>query len=422
MTKAIAKKDMTSEKERVKQTLEDNSLILAAKSQQQINELKDISGHFFKVGSYKDSKGQWQDKMEPDSFALQTLATVQKINTETLTVEWENADDLKKASVRVRVRAWKGKKDSPSIEKTVELRLSMRTIAMKYVTDKMAQKTKWQKGGGKSTQPAEWNEEDVIIADDGWMQPKTATHQIAMLKYLTDQYAFLDRTAETKAERRANIKLLGFDWRDPNEMTHEDKEIKTVGAGKGTDVPQDALDLIANIKKAKDQKALDKLAKKVDEKNFERNVHKLVVSEISQKMSDFMESDDKPEPKEEVKEEPKKETPKEKVKDPEEDALIAEIAEAEEKEPLAEQKKEEEEEIVTVSGGEMQKIMLNLKGQKSEETLRGYWQESVAPMPLDDTQKKSLTIVVKQKLQAFNEKANKANVRPTPEELKAIVG
>ncbi len=137
--------------------------------------------------------------------------------------------DLLNAAVTVRVRGWKGNKQKPEIEKTVELRLSVRAIAMRYVMDKCEEKMVYNKDSRrKEPRPAEWKEEDINILPNGWVEPKEYKKRIAMMSYLTDQYSFLDRTAESKAERRVNLKLLGFDWRDPDEITDETRDVSGV--------------------------------------------------------------------------------------------------------------------------------------------------------------------------------------------------
>lgn len=229
---APAQQPPESDLVRVRQTMERNELMLSAKTQTMINQLKSLDRHFYSVGKYKAADGTWQDKMEPDAFAVQTMATLQAVNTEVLSMTWENPDDLLNAAVTVRVRGWKGPKETPTIEKTVELRLSMRAIAAKYVMDKLEPKKRWNDSTRrKEEMPAEWAEDDVVLRDDGWVQPKGVKHQIAMRSFLIDQYSFLGRTAESKAERRVNLKLLGFDWRDPDEITDESGEVAAVQKG-----------------------------------------------------------------------------------------------------------------------------------------------------------------------------------------------
>lgn len=229
MTQEIAKQESTSAIAEMQRRMNDQGIVLSAKTQKMVHDLKNLDRHFYSVGKFKGADGQWQDKLEPDAFAVQTMATVQSINTEVVSTEWENADDLLKAAVTVRVRGWKGRKEKPDIEKTIQLRLSMHAIMSKYVMDKLSPKTKWNNDSRRKEQTAaEWSEEDVVMLDNGWIEPKSFAHKVAMRSYLTDQYNFLDRTAESKAERRLNLKLLGFDWREPEEITEQNAEAATV--------------------------------------------------------------------------------------------------------------------------------------------------------------------------------------------------
>src|SRR4051794_1184933 len=103
--------------DKVKETMGRNEVLLSAKTQTMVNNLKNLDRHFYSVGKFKAADGSWQDKMEPDAFAVQTFATLQSINTEVISMTWENADDLLNAAVTVRVRGWKGPKEKPTIEK-----------------------------------------------------------------------------------------------------------------------------------------------------------------------------------------------------------------------------------------------------------------------------------------------------------------
>ena len=228
----------------MQKNMEKEGIILGAKTQKMIHQLKNLDNHFYKIGSYKDANNKWIDKMEPDAFAVQTFATVQRISSEIVSTVWEHPDDLLRASVTKKVRAWKGSKENPEIEKEAELRLSMRTIAQRYVADKVTPKKDYNSGGNK---PAEWKMDEVQLSEHGWFEPKDEEKKIQMYSYLADQLNFLDRNAETKAERRVNIKLLGFDWREPEEITEEGVEQKTVD---NTEAKPDVELLLAQIKKS----------------------------------------------------------------------------------------------------------------------------------------------------------------------------
>ncbi len=288
-SKSVAVQKPKADTNTVKDTMKRNAVMLSAGAQQQINQLKDISNHFYSVGKYKDASGEWKEKLEPDAFALQTLATVQRINTEVVGKTWENPDNFLKAAVTVRVRGWKGDKENPTIEKTVELRMSMQTIAMRYVMDKLDVKMKWNNTTKKKEQQAsDWTPDDVEFEDNGMCKPKDPRKRIAMLSYLTDQYAFLDRTAESKAERRLNMKLLGFDWRDPDEITSETGEVRAVQGAKPLEVPQVALDLIQKIDAAETKEAIEAIRPEVEKLAgaSEKHVSDLIVSKFSEKLQE----------------------------------------------------------------------------------------------------------------------------------------
>ena len=404
----------THEVERVKGVMETSSVMLAAKSQQQINALKDITNHFYVVGRYKatDAQGNevWLDKKEPDAFALQTLATVQKVSSETLSVEWENPNDLKKAAVKVRVRVWKGKKETPTIERTVELRYSMQAIAMKYVMDKLEAKSKWNaKTRKKEVTNAEWSEDSVQIFDNGWVEPKAATEKIKMLSYLTDQYTFLDRTAETKAERRANLKILGFDWRDPDEISSETGERLSVQKAKSAEIPQAAFELMARIDSVSNQEQYDAISKECDQvaNNYEKHVYDLIVSKLSTKLTELSAgvaaAQEEKEDQEEKDTEGKEEAPEEA---------------GEQQEMPLENKGDD---VPYPDAATFQRYQINLRNAKTEDGLRTAY-EPIKPVPLTEQQKKSIRVTIKQKLQAFKTAQKLSVTAVTDNEINAVMG
>lgn len=273
--------------EAISESMTRNGIVMSAKTQQKINQLKSIDSHFFSVGKYKDANGEWQDKVEPDAFAVQTMATVQAISTEVLSMLWENADDLMRAAVTVRVRGWKGPKDKPEIEKTVELRLSMKAVAAKYVMDKLEPKRKWNNNTKQKEESApEWTENDVILGDDGWVMPKSFKHQVAMRSYLVDQYNFLGRTAETKAERRVNLKLVGFDWRDPDEINDENRETAVVQKSQPTVDPAELISRILACASAEDLDLLTQMLT-VEMGKLTKDGQEKVMSALKEKRAGF---------------------------------------------------------------------------------------------------------------------------------------
>jgi len=413
-----------TELRRVSDTMAGNAVILSAKAQNTINVMKDISTHFYSVGKYKttDANGMdvWKDKMEPDSFAIRTLSTVQRINMETVSVEWENQNDLMNAAVRIRVRGWKGKKDNPIVEDSVELRYSMRAIAMKYVMDKMSPKTKWEKlpGAQKKTKvekPAEWQEADVDVLDSGWMMPKAFKNQVALRSYLTDQYTFLDRTAETKAKRRLGLALLGFDWRDPEEITNESGEIATVKKGmKSLEVPQEAIDLATRIAKCKTREEYDALSAEVDDiasKN-EKHVHDFLTAKCTEKLAELesMTVEESQEASESEEEDGKKEDPQ--------------ATEAKEEKP-AEEQETQPQDVPVVTKPEMNKLVMHINSSMNAEKMKGIVESRKAD-PFSKEQWQTIRVAVRNRLTQINEKAKSEGKqfdgRPITQQIEEVIG
>lgn len=274
--------------------MEDQGIILNAQMMKTIHDLKlDPTKHFYKVGSYKDANNQWQPKMEPTAYLLQTMATVQHINTKIIEKIWENPDDLQRAAVSIRMKGWKGNEDRPEIVKDADLRLSMRTIAQRYVMDKLTPKKGY---GDKPGKDAEWKEEDVEISSNGWMQPMKMDKKIAMFSYLADQLNFLDRNAETKAERRLNMKLLGFEWREGEEMQNDSKEVEIVRQETKPEPHIAFEELKTKIDRVRTDSGLEKLKKEISATAWNANEQRALVDAWAERKALIMNGEVKEEP------------------------------------------------------------------------------------------------------------------------------
>lgn len=167
---------------------------------------------------YSPQKG----KIAPTARALQKMANAQNISSEVVRVEWKNEDSIRKAMCTAYVRAWVGSRSRPRQEQTEALTLLMPAIAQKYAIKKLNSKY----------EDSKWRPDDVLVDEgSGRMWPVSKRHQMEMLSYLADQYAFLERSAITKCQSRVFDKLL----RPDAEIHYGDEEDMTAAEGEEYD-------------------------------------------------------------------------------------------------------------------------------------------------------------------------------------------
>ena len=187
----------------------------------------------------------------PTARALQKMANAQHISSEVVRIDWKNEESFRGAMCTAYVRAWIGTRMKPKQEQTEAVTMSMSAIIQKYIGKKLSER--WKKDGPVPQwfKDKQWQESDVVLDEaTGRMWPVSKKHQQEMLSFLSDQFAFLDRLAVTKAQARVFDKLLRPDaeihYGDEGVEEYDpDHETTPTHAGSGTDTgteptPQDA--------------------------------------------------------------------------------------------------------------------------------------------------------------------------------------
>ena len=95
--------------------------------------------------------------------------------------------------------------------------------ARQYLFDKM-----------RKDKTIQWAEDKT-----GMPVPTDASQKLDWFEYINRKRLFGDREAETKAESRIFRKLLGFEWRDKEEIEAEAEEVNIVSDGIKSDHKDD---------------------------------------------------------------------------------------------------------------------------------------------------------------------------------------
>lgn len=83
---------------------------------------------------------------------------------------------------------------------------------------------------------------------------------------------------------------------------------------------------------------------------------------------------------------------------------------------------EKQEEPVAVTSGQIQRFMLELKNQKSMEGLEQYCHNTLAPLPLQEAQVKTLKVIIRQRARGIKEDMHLANTKVEDDEMNRIAG
>jgi len=166
-----------------------------------------------KVGRLMKSQGsiyKVTGKEVADSAAVSSYAVSAGVSTETTVLEQT------KEYARATVRAHKGGRYT---EGSVLIRRD--AIIEKLIIDLAEKNPSWIVGWSNSLPEFDLNQK-VFIGDTS----KILGLHIAGV--VADKWMFASRDCETKAGRRAQIKILGADWREDGEAESEVEEMKTV--------------------------------------------------------------------------------------------------------------------------------------------------------------------------------------------------
>ena len=157
-------------------------------------------GSIYKVGG----------KETPDSAAVSSYAVGKGVSTETVILEQTSE------YARATVRAHKG---SRYTDGSVLIRRD--AILEKVLIDLAEKNPKWIIGWSNGLPEFDLNQQ-VFIGD------KSKILGLHIAGVVADKWMFASRDCETKAGRRAQIKMLGADWREDDEVESEVEEMKTV--------------------------------------------------------------------------------------------------------------------------------------------------------------------------------------------------
>lgn len=204
------------------------------------DELKKLTqiqdGDFYEVW---DSRTRMKRK-EPSARVLRNWANEKRISTEIVQVIHTPEH------VQVMVHGWIGKKTEPQIETTEVVTINYMDYARQYLFDKM-----------RKDSNIAWEEDKT-----GMPIPKDPKLKLEWFEYINRKKLFGDREAETKAESRIFKKLLGFEWRDKEEIQAEEEDVKIVqdGIKKENDGDGPTCDICGvTMKKSKYERADGKL-------------------------------------------------------------------------------------------------------------------------------------------------------------------
>jgi predicted RNA-binding Zn-ribbon protein involved in translation (DUF1610 family) len=115
------------------------------------------------------------------------------------------------------VHGWIGMHDKPQIETTEIVTINFMDYARQWIFDLLRK-----------------SPDTPISYEPGPMGmpfPTDGTIKLDWLSYINRKKMFADREAETKAESRIFKKLLGFEWRDKEEVEAEAEDVKIVQDG-----------------------------------------------------------------------------------------------------------------------------------------------------------------------------------------------
>ncbi|MFZ5861737.1 MAG: hypothetical protein ACOYXR_02635 [Nitrospirota bacterium] len=138
------------------------------------------------------------------------------------------------------VKGWIGVEANPVLQREARVTIVWKTECEDLVWNAIAPKTDHRGQVVKAGKP-------YTIGPDGYPVLTEPSDQLAIIQQLSRLKRFGERTAVTKAEAIVEKKLLGVEYREPEEITHEQQETEAVAAANGETV-QEASGSVAGLR------------------------------------------------------------------------------------------------------------------------------------------------------------------------------
>ncbi len=138
------------------------------------------------------------------------------------------------------VKGWIGPEANPVLQREARVTIVWKTECEDLIWNVIAPKTDRDGQVVKAGKP-------YTIGPDGYPVLTEPSDQLAIIQQLSRLKRFGERTAVTKAEAIVEKKLLGVEYREPEEITHEQRETEAVAAANGETV-QEAAGSAAELK------------------------------------------------------------------------------------------------------------------------------------------------------------------------------
>ncbi|MFC1745768.1 hypothetical protein ACFL35_17380 [Candidatus Riflebacteria bacterium] len=172
----------------------------------------DVSDDWYTV---PQSKGH-PPKLVPSAVKLQKLGNEKRISTKVLRID---RDDR---GLTVWVKGWIGSEENPEQVKEAVVDVDYQTESIELILAKI----QWGKVAYRLEQNANGNVIPVLI---------NKRDQLSLLREMNRKRRFAVRTAITQSEVILNKKLLGFEWRNPEEIATEAHEVDLVNQDMAND-------------------------------------------------------------------------------------------------------------------------------------------------------------------------------------------
>ena len=124
------------------------------------------------------------------------------------------------------VKGWIGPDANPVLQREAKVTIVWRTECEDLIWNAIAHKTDRDGQVVKAGKP-------YTVGPDGFPVLTEPADQLAIIQQLSRIKRFGERTAVTKAEAIVEKKLLGVEYREPDEITHEQREAQAVAEANG---------------------------------------------------------------------------------------------------------------------------------------------------------------------------------------------
>jgi len=178
-----------------------------------------ITMESYKSITNKDFYNVGKGKKEPSAKVINQWAKEAHINTETIDLVKNDNE------VKVKVRAWIGHKDRPQAEETCVLIYNIPQEMERMLTEHIL----------KATYEKTMTDKDFTFIPENGVLKLRLTNPSKYIIFWKEWQRFLtfsERDLETKAKRRAQLSLMGLEFREEAEIESEIKEIEMVKEAK----------------------------------------------------------------------------------------------------------------------------------------------------------------------------------------------